>query len=183
MKLQEKIRDCRRKAGLSQEELAAKIGVSRQAVSKWETGEAEPELAKLRLLAETFGVTADYLLSEAEPPQGGMPGASDAGRMQTDSTGVEKVPGVLGRIMRKYGWLFGVYLAVTGAVVAGMGILARSLVHGMMASFTNNPFFADMNIVRHNPVSVMGGVFVVCGTVLLVCGVILAVVLKKRGRR
>ena len=38
MNLQEKIYDCRKKAGLSQEALAEKIGVSRQAISKWETG-------------------------------------------------------------------------------------------------------------------------------------------------
>ena len=38
MKLSEKIYNCRRKAGWSQEELAARLGVSRQAVSKWETG-------------------------------------------------------------------------------------------------------------------------------------------------
>ena len=55
MKLSEKIYYCRKKAGMSQEALAARIGVSRQAVSKWETGEAEPELGKLRLLAEAFG--------------------------------------------------------------------------------------------------------------------------------
>lgn len=54
MKLSEKILYCRKKAGWSQEALADKLGVSRQAVSKWETGEAEPELSKLKLLAAVF---------------------------------------------------------------------------------------------------------------------------------
>ena len=67
MKLQEKILYCRKKAGLSQESLAERMGVSRQAVSKWETGEALPETGKLALLAKTFGVTTDWLLSEEEP--------------------------------------------------------------------------------------------------------------------
>ena len=40
MKLNEKIYDCRRRAGLSQEALAERIGVSRQAISKWETGDS-----------------------------------------------------------------------------------------------------------------------------------------------
>lgn len=62
MKLSEKIYYCRKKAGKSQEALAEELGVSRQAVSKWETGEAEPEIKKLRLLAEVFGVTTDWLL-------------------------------------------------------------------------------------------------------------------------
>ena len=42
MKLNEKIYACRRRAGLSQEALAERIGVSRQAISKWETGDASP---------------------------------------------------------------------------------------------------------------------------------------------
>lgn len=54
------------KAGLSQEGLAEKIGVSRQAISKWETGEATPELNKLPLLTKTFGVTYDWLLTDSD---------------------------------------------------------------------------------------------------------------------
>ena len=64
MKLNEKIYWCRKRAGLSQESLAERIGVSRQSISKWETGEASPEISKLPLLASAFGVTADWLLSE-----------------------------------------------------------------------------------------------------------------------
>ena len=48
--LSENIHALRRKSGLSQERLAEKIGVSRQAISKWETGAATPELDKLRAL-------------------------------------------------------------------------------------------------------------------------------------
>ena len=66
MNLSEKIQLCRKRAGLSQEALAEKLNVSRQAVSKWETGAAEPELSKLRALAAAFGVTADWLLSEED---------------------------------------------------------------------------------------------------------------------
>ena len=64
MNLSEKILYCRKKAGLSQEALAEKLGVSRQAISKWETGESVPELSKLVLLARAFDVTTDWLLSE-----------------------------------------------------------------------------------------------------------------------
>lgn len=63
MTLADKICTCRRKQGLSQEALAAKLNVSRQAVSKWETGDTEPESGKLAALARTFGVTVDWLLS------------------------------------------------------------------------------------------------------------------------
>lgn len=64
MDLQNKIYTCRKNAGLSQEALAERIGVSRQAISKWETGEATPEVAKLLSLAKTFGVTTDWMLSD-----------------------------------------------------------------------------------------------------------------------
>ena len=63
---------CRKQKGLSQEELAGRLGVSRQAVSKWETGEALPDLQKAFLLSEALGVGLDQLCkgsAEAEPPQ------------------------------------------------------------------------------------------------------------------
>ena len=77
MKLNEKIYYYRKRAKLSQEELAAQVGVSRQAVSKWELGDATPELDKLAALAKAFGVTADELLREEEP------GAEQAGPEET----------------------------------------------------------------------------------------------------
>lgn len=64
MKLHEKIYNLRKKEGLSQEALAEKLGVSRQSVSKWETGEATPEVGKLLALSKLFGVTTDYLLND-----------------------------------------------------------------------------------------------------------------------
>lgn len=59
--LSEKIYTLRRKNGLSQEQLAEKIGVSRQAISKWEGGLSIPELDKLRALSECFQITLDEL--------------------------------------------------------------------------------------------------------------------------
>lgn len=61
MKLPEKILYCRKRAGLSQEALAERLGVSRQAVSKWETGEALPETGKLATLAAALGASVDWL--------------------------------------------------------------------------------------------------------------------------
>ena len=48
---------------MTQEELAEKVGVSRQAVAKWESGESIPDIEKSRLLAETFGVSLDDLVN------------------------------------------------------------------------------------------------------------------------
>lgn len=65
--LSETIYTLRRKSGLSQEQLAEKIGVSRQSVSKWETGLSIPELDKLKALSECFHVTMDELTGDAMP--------------------------------------------------------------------------------------------------------------------
>lgn len=67
--LSEKIRELRRKNGLSQEELADKLNVSRQAVSKWETGAAVPTTETLVELADYFGVSLDYLLRDDYSPK------------------------------------------------------------------------------------------------------------------
>ena len=66
--LSKKIYELRRSAGLSQEQLAEKIGVSRQAISKWEGGLATPELDKLIALSECFGVTLDELAKDDTTP-------------------------------------------------------------------------------------------------------------------
>lgn len=66
MTLGEKIALLRRQSGQSQEALADRLNVSRQAVSKWESGASVPELDKLLALSEVFGVSTDYLLKEGE---------------------------------------------------------------------------------------------------------------------
>ena len=65
--LSERIRDLRQGQGLSQEQLAEKVGVSRQAVSKWEGGLSVPELDKLLALCDCFGVTMDELTRDEVP--------------------------------------------------------------------------------------------------------------------
>lgn len=64
MILADKITSLRKQNGWSQEELAERLGVSRQAVSKWESSQAIPDLDKILSLGELFGVTTDYLLKD-----------------------------------------------------------------------------------------------------------------------
>lgn len=60
----DKIIEERKKNGWSQEELASKLGVSRQAVSKWESAGSIPDLKRILQMSELFGVTTDYLLKD-----------------------------------------------------------------------------------------------------------------------
>lgn len=64
MTLSDKILKLRKQQGLSQEALAEKLNVSRQAVSRWEIGSAQPDASNLLQLSKLFGVTADYLLHD-----------------------------------------------------------------------------------------------------------------------
>lgn len=73
MTLAERIQEQRRRCGMSQEKLAELVGVSRQAVTKWESGQSAPNTENLFRLAEIFGVTVDLLLDS-----GGTEGDSPA---------------------------------------------------------------------------------------------------------
>lgn len=64
MLLAEKITELRKKQGWSQEELAQKLDISRQSVSKWESGGAMPDIDKIIKLSGLFGVSTDYLLKD-----------------------------------------------------------------------------------------------------------------------
>ena len=55
----------RKKAGLSQEELAGRLSVTRQTISKWELDQSTPELALLAQISDIFGITTDYLIKDA----------------------------------------------------------------------------------------------------------------------
>mgnify|MGYP000631581308 CR=1 FL=1 len=83
-----KIAACRKRAGMSQEKLANELNISRQAVSRWETGEAVPDTEKVIQLSRIFHVTTDYLLLDIdEAPQSA---ASAENNRETEQRAAEK---------------------------------------------------------------------------------------------
>lgn len=66
MELSEKILTLRKSRDLTQEQLAEQLNVSRQSISKWESGQSIPEIEKIMLLSSIFDVTTDYLLKPSE---------------------------------------------------------------------------------------------------------------------
>lgn len=66
MTLGEKIKEARKQAGLSQEQLSEKLGVSRSAVAKWETDNGIPDVDNLKVLSKLLTVSVDYLLDDGE---------------------------------------------------------------------------------------------------------------------
>ena len=69
MNLSEKLKEIRKNEGLSQEQLAEKIGVSRQAITKWETGKGLPDVENMVIIAEIFKTTLDELLRDSATGQ------------------------------------------------------------------------------------------------------------------
>lgn len=67
MNMSDRIQYLRKTKGISQEELAYKVGVSRQAVSKWESEQSTPDLEKVIIMSDFFGVTTDYILKGIKP--------------------------------------------------------------------------------------------------------------------
>lgn len=67
MNMADRIQYLRKGKGISQEEFADKVGVSRQAVSKWESEQSTPDIQKIIIMSDFFGVTTDYILKGIEP--------------------------------------------------------------------------------------------------------------------
>ena len=180
MKLNEKIYHCRKRASLSQDALAEKLGVSRQAISKWETGESVPDTGKLYPLSQALGVSLDWLLSEDDPEEAGaVKGEYDAGAFApgpgaTAATAAAKPKGFW-QGFKHWCWLSGVIIAVFGAYLS---------YQAAMAKFAVSKIFDLMNvggeITVNNPVSIISTAQLIVGVILIVVGVILAVVLKRK---
>lgn len=66
MKFNEKLLDLRKKQGLSQEELGMELSVSRQTISKWESGQSYPDFQRLVMLSDYFGMSLDELVRDLD---------------------------------------------------------------------------------------------------------------------
>lgn len=62
MNIDERLQELRKKAGYSQEQVAEMLGISRQAISKWESGQGNPEIDNIIKLTEIYHVSTDYIL-------------------------------------------------------------------------------------------------------------------------
>ncbi len=168
MKLHEKIYYCRKKSCMSQETLAEKIGVSRQAISKWETGDAVPELAKLKALCDIFGVTADWMISEDEPeetPKNEAVVYHDRISKFDDIT--DKIADGAEKLFKKYAWICGIAIIIIGVY---------RVISAIMPMFTAGGYIPDSFIFFSFFHALIGFAFIIGG-------IVLTVVLKKWCRK
>lgn len=121
----EKLQALRQKAGLSQDALAERLGVSRQAVSRWERDETMPETEKVVALAELFAVTTDYMLRNC-PEEPAEKAAEPTGKRESHDLIYR-----LGHLAKTKWYLLGWVLVVWGAMdlltVLWFWLMARGL--------------------------------------------------------
>ena len=212
MNLSEKILYCRKRAGMSQLDLSDALGVSRQAVSKWETGESNPDVTKLPQMAALFGVTTDYLLSDepveknAEPAEAPEPPQNPPVYPEW----VNNLPKHMMNMVKKFGWLYGLRVAVGGALMTAMGFLGRWMFKAMIFSGAGTSYggwttsgdvprsilnelnrqsgfvtsgLDSFHSTAWNVASGFTGFLIFLGICTLLCGVVLALVLRSWGEK
>ena len=161
MNLGEKILALRKAAGLSQDQLAEALNVSRQSVSKWELGESVPDLSRLVALSELFHVSLDALLRDAPP----------AGDKKEDSA-----PSVILESAKLNGanrqFTIGCVTAAVGAVLLVLEFLFLPFLAQMHRDFVNgNGFYVEY--IRYARMQPMPIVFTITAAIIAV-GLVLA---------
>lgn len=149
MTIGEKIYQCRKKQNLTQESLAEKLSVSRQSVSKWETGDALPEITKLKPLSEIFGVSVEWLLSE-----------TDEAAPEKEDDAYAKAPETKEKISpAKYFWLLGLALCIFGFVRLLMSIPGLVTLISIGVNFSPATLLAPiLNVLVNAVITIAGAV-------------------------
>lgn len=169
----EKLQVLRKKQGWTQEELAAKIAVSRQALSKWELGAAIPDTENVLQISKLFGVSTDYLLNDEYDSDNDIPA------VQTKSEALTKrYSGMM------YAIIGSIVSAISAAAVLIMAILASTSsatisnpsaeADGLATVKTGLPAFLELNNI--------GWLFALC-VILFFVGIFIVAFPKLQSRR
>lgn len=205
MKLHEKIYTCRKKAGLSQEALAEKLGISRQSVSKWETGESVPEINKLSILASIFNVTTDWLLSEEDncTQSKTNPANEDEAikqerirRFNNEFSNnrsypqwLDNAPKMIGQIIKRFGWLAGLYVSFIGIMFTGFGLFVKFMSQKFLeyTAFPGTGLFAGGSffdtVLSDNPISYFAIFIIIVGIIIIIAGIVLSLILRHYSKK
>ena len=198
MTLGERIAYYRKKAGYSQEGLAEQLNVSRQAISKWETGEATPDAERIIALAAVLGISTDTLLLGKEEPESPYTEAETVRQPAPMPEWLDHLPRYIGRLFREKGYIAGYIVAAHGLGVLLVGLLAR-FGFGSILSMQNSAWGmmgSVGSIGSMGSMSGMGGmsaafrfpiifadILCVLGGIVIIGGVALAIIWKRRGQK
>lgn len=160
-----RIQSLRKAAGLSQEQLAECLEVSRQAVSKWETDQSVPETEKLAALCRVFGVSADQLLGleSQKPPEEGEKRMEDIARRNFyrrcfTAGWITALVGAMGLALEFLSLWFIRFSYIKVAIEGGMGFYTDVLKYAQMAPMPIVFAITALALVFGLALAVWGGV-------------------------
>ena len=193
MTLGERIAYYRKKAGYSQEGLAEQLNVSRQAISKWETGEATPDAERIIALAAVLGISTDTLLLGKEEPAANPYTEAETVRQPAPTPEwLDHLPRHIGRLFREKGYIAGYIVAAQGLGVLLVGLLARfgfgsilsieNNAWGMLGSWGSMSGMGNMSAAFRFPL-IFADILCILGGIFIIGGVALAIIWKKRGQQ
>ena len=189
MTLGERIAYYRKKAGYSQEGLAEQLNVSRQAISKWETGEATPDAERIIALAAVLGISTDTLLLGKEESERPYTEAETVRQPAPMPEWLDHLPRHIGRLFREKGYIAGYIVAAQGLGVLLVGLLAR-FGFGSILSMQNSAWssvgswgsidgMGSMSAAFRFPL-IFADILCVLGGIVIIGGVALAIIWKRR---
>ena len=254
MQLSEKIYTLRKRQGMSQEDLANALDVSRQSISNWETGTAKPEIGKLAPLAKILSVSVDFLLDEEAEIVDFQTGnghkqttsmeagaetneaeakASKSGTDPDDTktfnslntkahseedgekgqkadehrypSWLDNFPKFLQTGIYRYGWLYGIHLALYGLGLSIFGVIGKLMINSYVKNTVPSDFGNDILITPDNlppeaidaikeelgyqappanrTMSIIPNTALIIGIIVIIIGVVLALELKEWGEQ
>jgi transcriptional regulator with XRE-family HTH domain len=181
MTLGEKLQLLRKQNGMSQEQLASQMCVSRQAVSKWELNESLPDTDKIVQLSKIFHVTTDYLLF-ADEVNDNLPEINEVSKLHLHRA-EESLPNYLLRLVKTKGYIAG-YIISAYAVLA---LLLSRFAHFAFKSSIMPPAgfgvdFSDLPLQAKLPLYFIN-IITAIAIVILIAGILLANYLKKKSEQ
>lgn len=189
MTLGERIAYYRKKAGYSQEGLAEQLNVSRQAISKWETGEATPDAERIIALAAVLGISTDTLLLGKEEPERPYTEAETVRQPTPMPEWLDHLPRHIGRLFREKGYIAGYIVAAQGLGVLLVGLLARfgfgsilsmqKSAWSSVGSWGSIDGMGSMSAAFRFPL-IFADIICVLGGIVIIGGVALAIIWKRR---
>ncbi len=169
MKLNTKILCCRTNSGLTKEQFSEKLGISCETLHSWETGEAVPTVNELIHIADTFGVSADWLILDRLPSE-------QSAQTSSSSNSAEgilgKITSATERLFKKHGWISGIFVSLFG--------LYRVL-SVLFASITTASSIPSFALTDGMSVGIYG-LYVVqalAGVAIIIGGIVMTIKLKK----
>lgn len=169
MNLKTKIMCCRINAGLSVEQLAEKLGVSCQTLCNWESGETVPDIDKLMLIAETFGVTTDWLLYDRAPQTQPLQTPTQDGGIENI---LDKIVSAVENLFKRHGWISGILVSLLGLY------RVLTVLFAIITTASSVPSFAFSNGMSVG----IYGLYVVqalIGVAIIIGGIVMTIKLKK----